>query len=113
MICQLDGNESVEESLDGYDSDDDVDSGPVRAVLVPAQQQPGQQFTLDVGDDSVQAPSNLPLIMVANFCSAYNKENNTHPRRVGEQPSYTTRTDFKQLTHRLECQQGLRLSGVS
>ena len=75
MICQLDGNKSVEESLDGYDSDDDVDSEPVRAVLVPAQQQQGQ-FTLDVGSDSTQAPSNLPLTMVANFRSAYNKAKN-------------------------------------
>ena len=59
----MDGNETVEESLDGYDSDDEVDSEPVRAVLVPAQQQQGQQFSLDVGDDSAQA----------NFRSAYNK----------------------------------------
>ena len=75
MICQLDGNKSVEESLDGYDSDDDVDSEPVRAVLVSAQQQQGQ-FTLDVGSDSTQAPSNVPLTMVANFRSAYNKAKN-------------------------------------
>ena len=33
-ICQLDGNASVEESLDGYDTDDDINSEPIRAVLV-------------------------------------------------------------------------------
>ena len=76
MICQLDGNESVEESLDGYDTDDDMDSEPIRAVLVPAQPQAGQPFSLEVGNDRVQAPSSLPLAMIANFRSAYNKAKN-------------------------------------
>ena len=52
-ICQLDGNESVEDSLDGYDTDDEIDSEPIRAVLVPAQPQAGQQFSLEVGSDRV------------------------------------------------------------
>ena len=75
-ICQLDGNASVEESLDGYDTDDDINSEPIRAVLVPAQSQAGQPFSLEVGSDRVQAPSSLPLAMIANFRSAYNKAKN-------------------------------------
>ena len=60
MICHLDGNKSVEESLDGYDNDNDIDSEPVRAVLAPAQQQQGQQFSLDLGSDSVKATVENP-----------------------------------------------------
>ena len=65
--CQLDENASVEESLDGYDTDDDIDSEPIRAVLVPAQSQAGQPFSLEVGSYRVQAPSSLPLAMIAIF----------------------------------------------
>ena len=75
-ICQLDGNESVEESIDGYDTDDEIYSEPMRAVLVPAQLQAGQPFSLEVGSDRVQAPSSLPLAMIANLRSAYNKAKN-------------------------------------
>ena len=76
IICQLDGNKSVEDSQDGYDTDDEIDCEPIRAVLVPAQPQAGQPFSLEVGSDRVQAPSSLPLAMIANFRSAYNKAKN-------------------------------------
>ena len=79
-ICQVDGNNScasAEVSVESYDTDDEIDSEPVRAVLVPAQPQPGQPFSLEVGNsDREEAPSSLPLTMVANFRSAYNKVKN-------------------------------------
>jgi hypothetical protein len=79
-IFQLDGNEScdsLEDSYVNYESDSEIDSRPVRAVLVPAQPQPGQPFSLEVGcSDTVDAPSSLPLSMVLNCRSAYNKTQN-------------------------------------
>ena len=80
-ICQLDGNISPEESdgdsVSNYSSDDEVDSEPVRAVLVPAPRLDGQQFNLTVDQtEQVAAPSSLPLTMVANFRSIYNKAKN-------------------------------------
>ena len=83
-ICQLDGNVSVESdsrnssvSLEDYDSEEEANNEPVRAVLVPAPRLVGQPFTLTV-DQSVQvaAPVSLPLTMVANFRSCYNKVKN-------------------------------------
>ena len=76
----MDGNQScdsLEDSYANYESDSEIDSRPVRAVLVPAQPQPGQPFSLEVGcSDAVDAPSSLPLSMVANCRSAYNKAQN-------------------------------------
>ena len=73
QIRQLDGNDSC----NSYESDDEVDSEPVRAVLVPSQSSPGQPFSLEVASSEVvQAPSSLPLTMVANLRSAYNKKKN-------------------------------------
>ena len=72
-VYQLDGNASNS----SYASDEEIDSEPVRAVLVPAHPLAGQPFSLDVASsDGVQAPSSLPLTMVANFRSAYNKKAN-------------------------------------
>ena len=92
-ICQMDGNDSAQSgshvnssdnsserdgnSTLGYDSDEEVDSEPVRAVLVPGVSLPGQPPSLEVDESGrLQAPSNLPLTMVANFRSAYNKVDN-------------------------------------
>ena len=79
-IYQVDGNQScssVDTSFTSIDSDKEVDSEPIRAVLVPAQLQPGQPFALDVdASGNIDAPSSLPLTMVANFRSAYNKRDN-------------------------------------
>ena len=100
-ICQLDGNVNLDSvsylsgdqtnsyQSDGGDSfslesnssthtcssDEEIDSEPVRAVLVPAQPSDlTEPFCLEVGNpDIVQAPSSLPLTMIANFRSAYNK----------------------------------------
>ena len=45
--------------------------------MVPAQRMDGQPFTLTVDEtEQVEAPSSLPLIMVANFRSMYNKVEN-------------------------------------
>ena len=80
-ICQLDGNETIQDSdqdsVSNYDSEDEVDTDPVRVVLVPAPQLAGQTFTLTVDQTGeVAAPSSLPLTMVANLRSAYNKVKN-------------------------------------
>ena len=74
----MDGNQTCESaSVTSYDTEDEIDSEPVRAVLVPSSPQPGQPFSLDVASsDNIEAPSSLPLTMVANFCSAYNKKGN-------------------------------------
>ena len=69
----MDGNASIS----SYESDEEIDSEPVRAVLVPAQPLAGQPFSLEVASsERVQAPSSLPLTMVANLRSAYNKKKN-------------------------------------
>ena len=93
---QLDGNQScssIDKSIPSIDTDSEgectiapghsclhhseIDSDPLRAVLVSAQQQPGQPFALDVDiSDKLEAPSSLPLTMVAYLRSAYNKVNN-------------------------------------
>ena len=70
-VYQVDGNASIS----SYESDEEIDSEPVREVLVPAQTLAGQPFSLEVASsERVQAPSSLPLTMVANFRSAYNKK---------------------------------------
>jgi hypothetical protein len=80
-MCQLNGNESIgesdQDSVMNYDSEDEVDSAATQAVLVPAPRLAGQPFTLIVDDtEEVAAPSSLPLTMVANLRSAYNKVKN-------------------------------------
>ena len=80
-MCQLDGNESVEDSdndsVSNYSTEDEVDNEPVRAVLIPAPGMDGQPPTLTVDDTGeVAAPSSLPLTMIANFRSMYNKIKN-------------------------------------
>ena len=83
-ICQFDGNASVDSysrnnsaSLEDYDSEEEADNEPMRAVLVPAPRLVGQPFTLTVDQsEQVAAPISLPLTMVANFRSCYNKVKN-------------------------------------
>ena len=59
-----------------YESEEEVDSEPVRAVLIPARGLDGQA-TLEVDQGGrVAPPSSIPLTMVANLRSAYNKEKN-------------------------------------
>ena len=72
-MCQLDGNDTVD-SMSSYDSEEELECEPIRATSIPAPQLAGQAFTLDVDDsEEIAAPSSLPLTMVANFRSAYNK----------------------------------------
>ena len=64
-------------SVSSYDSEEELECEPIRAVLIPAPQLAGQPFTLEVGNpEEVAAPSSLPLTMVANLRSAYNKIKN-------------------------------------
>ena len=75
-ICQLDGNQTIG-SVSSYDSEEELECEPIRTVLIPAPQLAGQPFTLEVGNsEEVEAPSSLPLTMVANLRSAYNKVKN-------------------------------------
>ena len=75
-LCQLDGNDSID-SISNYDSEEELECEPIRAVLVPASRLAGQPLTLEVDtSEEVAAPSSLPLTMVANFRSAYNKIKN-------------------------------------
>ena len=66
-------------NLSEYDSEDEVDGAPVPAVLVPAPNQPpaGQPLILEVDPTGTAAlPSSLPLGIVANARSLYNKIDN-------------------------------------
>ena len=99
-LCQLDGNAtincssrnssvSVVTSLDDYDSEEEAENEPIRAVLVPCNQMDGDPFSLTVDQsDQVATPASLPLTMVANFRSCYNKVKNVR------QSLYTLGLDF-------------------
>ena len=58
-----------------FDSDDEVEPDTNPAVLVPSQQQlPGAPLQLDVDTSGAAvAPTNVPLVMVTNPRSIYNK----------------------------------------
>ena len=57
-----------------YDTDDEVDSEPIRPVLIQSEDKPGE---LDVVfDERVQPPTSLPLCLCLNARSVYNKKNN-------------------------------------
>ena len=74
-IVQLDGADS-DNSLVEYESEDEVDSAPEPVVLVPASVQPapGQPLALEVDlTGGRQLPASIPLVMVTNFRSVYNK----------------------------------------
>ena len=70
-------NNSDSDSVTDYESDDEVDNEPVRPVLVPARGLDGQTPMLEVDQTgNVAPPSSVPLTMVANLRSAYNKTKN-------------------------------------
>ena len=74
-IVQLDGADS-DISTSEYESEDEVDSAPDPVVLVPASVQPapGQPLALEVDvTGGRQLPASIPLCMVTNFRSIYNK----------------------------------------
>ena len=81
-ILQVDGAQSDISDSEGtseYESEDEVDNDPDPAVLVPASVQPpaGQPLALEVDlSGRRHLPSSIPLFMVTNFRSIYNKISN-------------------------------------
>ena len=89
QIIQLDGNLSVPSSgssdnmpdvsstTSSYcDTDDEMDSNPTPAVLTPVPDQltrPGQPIQLEVKPGKHNYSSSLPLCMMLNARSLYNK----------------------------------------
>ena len=54
--------------MDNYDIEEELESEPTLAVLVPAPQLAGQPFTLVVEDtEEVAAPFSLPLTMLDKY----------------------------------------------
>ena len=91
VIPQCDGADTSSETSDDNmcsDSEDEVDSQPTRATLVPAAQQGPQGTPLQLEVDmsgQAQAPSCIPLCVVTNPRSAWNKIDNIHTylREIG------------------------------
>ena len=84
-IQQQDGNDSVisesESSSDesDYDTEDEVDPTPDPVILTPVPNQmsvQGQPIQLEVVSDINSQPSPLPLCMMLNARSLYNKADN-------------------------------------
>ena len=82
-IFQCDGAASVcsssSELSSQYSSEDEFDANPVQAVLVPAPDQPspGQPLVLTVDPTGKETlPLSLPLFLVLNARSLYNKAEN-------------------------------------
>ena len=84
-IFQCDGANSINSTTHDHnnstfsDSEDEVDSAPVPVVLVPAAVQPGpgQPLVLEVDTTgNLSLPASIPLCMVTNFRSIYNKVEN-------------------------------------
>ena len=71
--------ETSDETTTSFESEDEVDAEPGPVILVPATDQPpaGQPLLLEVDSTGRSAlPSSLPLGMVANVRSLYNKIEN-------------------------------------
>ena len=71
--------ETSDETTTSFESEDEVDAEPEPVILVPATDQPpaGQPLLLEVDSTGRSAlPSSLPLGMVANVRSLYNKIEN-------------------------------------
>ena len=83
-VIQCDGAYTVSQcsnndSMNSYDSEDEADSNPVRAVVVPSQMQgpAGDPLRLEVDlSEQVQLPSCIPLCAVTNPRSGWNKIKN-------------------------------------
>ena len=92
-ILQCDGadsviNESINDSVNSYQSENEVDSQPVRAVLIPSSVQGpcGSPLQLEVDVTcNTRAPSCIPLCAVTNPRSAWNKIHSIHTflRQIG------------------------------
>ena len=80
--------ESINDSVHSYNSENEVDSHPVRAVLIPSTLQgpAGTPLQLEVDvTDQTRTPSCIPLCAVTNPRSAWNKIHNIHTflRQIG------------------------------
>ena len=84
-IIQCDGGDSINSTTinysedSEYDTEDEVDNAPEPAVLIPAinQPAPGQPLVLEVDHTGTKnLPASIPLVMVTNFRSIYNKISN-------------------------------------
>ena len=83
-IPQYDGNVSIESSVSAssnesnYDTDDEAFAEPMAANLFPPNgqpQAPNQPIILDIHPNP-ESSSNLPLCLLINARSVYNKEKN-------------------------------------
>ena len=89
-IFQCDGADTVSETSESeYCTDDEA--YPVReaAVLVPAATQPpaGQPLVLEVDETgSQELPASLPLVMLTNARSCYNKADSLKKMASGDIP---------------------------
>ena len=86
-ILQHDGNDSLlsesdsisEDNDTDYDTDDEIDPTPTPVILTPVPNQlpvQGQPIQLEVVSDVLKQPSPLPLCMMLNCRSLYNKVDN-------------------------------------
>ena len=92
-ILQCDGvdsviNESINYSVYSYQSENEVDSQPVCAVLIPSSVQGPGCSTLQLKVDftgNTRVPSCIPLCAVTNPRSAWNKIHSIHTflRQIG------------------------------
>ena len=76
-VSEVSVTESLNSSLSEFESENEVDSDPVPVVLVPATVQPaaGQPLVLEVDTTGqLSLPASIPLGMVTNARSLYNKE---------------------------------------
>ena len=70
-----DESESEENSEESdYDTEDEVDSEPIRPVLIENREVPGQ-LEVDISGN-VEVPTSLPLCLCLNARSVYNKKSN-------------------------------------
>ena len=74
--CDNTGGENVSENSTIFNTDDEVENEPVPANLNPVAGQtvmPGIPVTMDVNISNTQSTSILPLCMMLNARSVYNK----------------------------------------
>ena len=106
-IMQLDGDDSIiseSESLSSselsstlstiFDTDEEVDPEPIPAVFLP-NSNPSQNTKLEVDTDiKIKAPTRLPLCIMLNARSLYNKKNNfqTLLNQIGPDLAITSET---------------------
>ena len=106
-IIQLDGNDSIISEIESlssselsitlstiFDTDEEVDPEPIPAVFLP-NSNPSQNTKLEVDTDiKIKAPTRLPLCIMLNARSLYNKKNNfqTLLNQIGPDLAITSET---------------------